>query len=1020
MQRTFLIIFIRIQKIIRKVRKAKMKKNTKKLILSLGAFGSIVSMSALSAKCKDTNKLEYNPLWLKRYETILDSDNLFNMENEFAAIEKDETTVEKGQLENGVLVHSTEKDKDIKKPYFIDRSNSYGSWQSQASDCVQGVLLREETLFEPIITKTKEGEWHNLRPSISRYKMELAKKIILVDEDGKRHEFDNDIIDIFPKADGEEVTTINGKKYKTFNKSLYNASSTNEKSINGENFKKIVKEAKSMEIEIVDDVYWVNNKGEKTKYKVCAKDFYYSWLRTNSLGQKVRRKELAKLYPTLSAKELNDKLEEIDKFMFEVVLGKKVSEFTADRKFPNGYLYEVYNTDSSQFFDESKFIVDGRLVFNKYDDELKNQFGLLVWLTANGQDFNAAPSQYIDEVNNKIISGEIKDYEGLTPHVEIVKPDATDEDKQKYYDYLKYVTDEKSLAAKCGTYWYGVNDSKALVATPYYYEGYNDAAREDTFILNEHYRKANPDDPIAVAKEKHMVKKYIIRYKKEDLDDSSFQQDVYNEYKKGNIAIAKSEYFPKNELDTELKLQPTKWGMNYTRITNSEKGMYKYMWQIIPQRIERSQNKLFFNDNYAKLVFGCSNEQIIKNEKLEKEGIYNLFIGKGLVFRTLISGAINWEAYAGELSDQESRGWIAPYAPNVKLDGKGATMEKNEPEDYYNEMNSLYVLDKDLNLIVFNDKTTKEKGLGDEGQEEKYLIHPDSNREKASDNDAKLRLRSAGYDKIKAALKELLDEFYEENKLDPEKDKIEWTIYNTHFKGYVPPKMATVGPQVAEFIKELDPRLNPEFKKATTEPEHNNQGSDSGYQMFAGWGYDYNNIGSGFDGLYVPGLRAMAVFVGQNEDLQDKLSKSFPYTVELAKEYYNRLKELHDKGPEKLGVPLEKWIELSPGELFDYATDYSLEYKYDETKKGLVKAEPGDELIDLGAFSSSFFMEYPGTLTNEQIVRLARELNVYTGQVFEEMLLYPKQKFDIRFDSPYLLTPYTAESNKWIADMLVV
>nr|WP_307906934.1 hypothetical protein [Mycoplasmopsis bovis] len=71
-------------------------------------------------------------------------------------------------------------------------------WQSSALESAQGILIRKEALFSPIVIKTIQGQFVNARPSVWRYKLELGSKVIVTDNNGKTHEFDNDLVNEFP------------------------------------------------------------------------------------------------------------------------------------------------------------------------------------------------------------------------------------------------------------------------------------------------------------------------------------------------------------------------------------------------------------------------------------------------------------------------------------------------------------------------------------------------------------------------------------------------------------------------------------------------------------------------------------------------------------------------------------------------------------------------------------------------------------------------------------------------------
>ncbi|WP_373439342.1 OppA family ABC transporter substrate-binding lipoprotein, partial [Metamycoplasma equirhinis] len=93
------------------------------------------------------------------------------------------------------------------------------------------------------------------------------------------HVFDSDETDgTRPEA---ESTATDGTKY--YKESTVKLTSSNEKSINSAKFREILAKAKKFQVVIRKGINWVDSNGQKTKYQLVARDYWYSWLRTVSL-----------------------------------------------------------------------------------------------------------------------------------------------------------------------------------------------------------------------------------------------------------------------------------------------------------------------------------------------------------------------------------------------------------------------------------------------------------------------------------------------------------------------------------------------------------------------------------------------------------------------------------------------------------------------------------------------------------------------------------------------------------------
>ncbi|WP_406617236.1 OppA family ABC transporter substrate-binding lipoprotein [Mycoplasmopsis adleri] len=845
--------------------------------------------------------------------------------------------------------------------YFLDTSNSYGLWINNANQNAAGTLVRVQSIGRP---RYDEGTKSVVKPTVWKYKFELANKVVITTKTNEVLEFDTDEADLNVKPDAGD------KNYKYM---LYQAHSTNERSINSEKFAEALKNAKQLQLVIREGAKWFTHDGKETKYQVKAEDFFISWLRTYYLTQGIRVGTLIKKFGVAEQdavafeQKMNSILEDGSKY------------FTKATKYPNGYLYDVYNISYSNLFKRDKFITQvgadkkEAVTFYIENEKDKAYFDEMFANLATGQEFAAAPSEYIKENNTKVA---LKSFKNNNQAVADELSKTISEWGSKYKD---------NLMVEAGAYWYGINLEDTLLAGRYYYGGHQDSAHTETWIKNSKYWDA----------ESTKTKKYIIKYK-DNTDDNQYKSLSYSDYSYGLVSILNPNNLTPND-NSKARRDRKKLGSFYTTVINPNSSTVASLPIIVPKTYELEEgfvaNDFRFNDNYSKLVYGGGREELL-NGKLKGTDYYGKFLaGRGLAFRTLINAGINWEQIASAVSDGAKKSWISGYAPDGLIGAKDSHDQK--PVDHYDKISELFGLDENMNKVSTTNPTDNAKIL------------------KSSRNDDE-KMRGHDFEQTQKAMTKLLDEFYKENNLDETKDKIEWEV-PFRFLNFNPVKYQQVFlEKIPQLIKSLDTkgRLAPSYKYYTNKDQLYAAlfRSASPYQP-GGWGYDVNSLGSGIDGLInLVQLHPVILLIGADTQVSDKLKGSFPELVKFSKAFVAKLKEQGFKSffeLDKIGeLPLKYFAALS--EKFQYVTKTGDNYEF--TK------DPRDDIDDLVAECSKFTFAYVANMTTTDAIAFAAEVSNYIGPMTDTQRTMPKEP-ELGFVNPYVDYPFFGVNAQWYSDV---
>ncbi|WP_373436165.1 OppA family ABC transporter substrate-binding lipoprotein [Metamycoplasma equirhinis] len=863
--------------------------------------------------------------------------------------------------------------------FRYDSSRSFGSYlETSTIQHTGGEFVRLQGLTE-VKTKSIVDSQGNIqiitiKPNFVRYKLELAQAIILTDESNNVHVFDSDETDgTRPEA---ESTATDGTKY--YKESTVKLTSSNEKSINSAKFREILAKAKKFQVVIKKGINWVDSNGQKTKYQLVARDYWYSWLRTVSLNESYR-------HANGGSKELDEK--------FKLLGGKNTTAFTDVEDFQNEYLYGLFGIDSSKFYKENEFIQkvggasqykeDQALTFEKATGSAKAEFASFFAKLFSGNDytFMPAPSQFIDELNesgNPIIANNLGEDVSASLRKEFI-----DELAKIGKDKIQYFT---------GAYWYGVSPRTLLHVGPYYLESAKN--QKVTLRKNQHYW----DKTWTEAKD--TINTIIFQHQSAAMDAKLFTDTMFNKFEQGTLSQLAYQSLSETQKQRVSK-NPGKYGLRLAKTLNTKSPFYR---MFTTPWVASGNANYGFNDAYAKLMWDATVEEIRKGEMNADSYVSGL----GLSFRSILNAAINWDTYAGIISSNQSEAWVAKIANGSEISGSNqSTSSIKTPEDVKDQINALSAIGVDGKKIDFG---------GTLGKELSPSENADAIKNKSSTAD---KLKSAGFNKLKEEIAKVIEKFDQENP----------TLKNQNFKiqYFFPfvnaPDLYINGwKEIAKVVEELNPRIKLTVKYFTNgdDKEFDNWRFNAlnGEQNLA-WSYDYDGIGSGFDGLSWGGLLIPTLVKISKISSQD-FKDSFPELSKLAQElidYEKTNKTVFSVPFEKLDLVSTKWMNRNFSAII---SGYKLEEKngkyeaatqeieVDGKKKTvLVRFQPesGKSATDPYEWSGKFWLYYNKAHTNEDLAKLIQEFASFTNINFTYGITKSKSPYAKKLVNNHYVTP---------------
>ncbi|TPE57589.1 hypothetical protein FJO69_01500 [[Mycoplasma] falconis] len=731
--------------------------------------------------------------------------------------------------------------------YNNDPSMSYGSVVPGTNTAHLGLGLVRYAAEDKPATQSSRGVTYITAPSYKYRKLELASAIVLTLNDDTVKVYDNDKHEVRPGADGK--ATINGVEVPTYSAMTLTATSTDERSINNEQFAKDIANAKKLQFKVREGVTWTNDEGQKLDYKVVPEDFKYGWMRTLFINQSTRHK--------------NGGSEALDDLVRQNLFEPTSTYLSENISFSNIYLYDVFGMNTKKLL--SGDILEALPAAANLGSEQavtveageKPDFASVLDLIMTGMEFMPAPSEYINAMNAT----------GQQPLYKYDETALTGAEKEQVLTAINAI-DHNSWAYKIGQYWYGVSVPNTLYSGYYYL---NKSSKQNGNTVLE----ANPNywDKTWVENE-NKVKKISFKYKTSTSEATVFANDQWNAYNSGIVSA-----LGYNRLNDTAKVEvdknPTKYGLFLSQRGNTNQLYTRLIFNPWLNPDASKPEDYQFSDAWAKMMYGGTRKEIMENKTKGVNDGTTYLTGTGLQFRTLLNAAINWQYYSQVASNNTQTAWLAQVADSSLIgtrDANGAA-DTSLPLNYDNQINALSAVGTDGNLLSF---------VNSESQAITNITGEDNDVVKRHLTSASESIKSVGFVQIKSEMAKLIAEF---DKNNPELAGQEFSIkYFFPYSNQPSQHYRKAYNLLIQAYQSLNPRLKFEFveKNDANRQEISNivNKGFNGSKLVA-WGYDFNSSTSGYDGLswaypLIPSLVAI------HNTKSDSFNKSFPEIAKLA------------------------------------------------------------------------------------------------------------------------------------------
>ena len=350
--------------------------------------------------------------------------------------------------------------------------------------------------------------------------------------------------------------------------------SNNEQSINHKSFFDNLKSAYSITLNFKDkhyDNYWINHKGEQTKYKITSKDFWFGLLRSALKNKNYRNKF-------------------IDKYHFDQ--SKEQNEYEKNKNNPY-----FDGEDIFEFFNKYNIKTDNLFNYEKFKNAGENDS--ITFESANNSKIN-----FIDFFKNMFLYSNIMD---ALP-----------------YQFLldKYnLSNDRLLDSTNSFNWfyeYGKTYDKTLFGS-YYYVSKN-TTNDMKLYRNTHYIKKDSE----WQKTKHL-NEIVYRYNAIPLSRTAYALQMYNAFKQ-NIVSSLDITDLNNDQKQYILSNYRKFNLNFGR----KYQLYHSHNNIINNYFPKSES-YFFNDNFSKLYYGKGINQLKQIDNISEFYTKNSFIFKSLI-----------------------------------------------------------------------------------------------------------------------------------------------------------------------------------------------------------------------------------------------------------------------------------------------------------------------------------------------------------------------------------------------------
>ncbi|WP_027120038.1 OppA family ABC transporter substrate-binding lipoprotein [[Mycoplasma] testudinis] len=883
-----------------------------------------------------------------------------------------------------------------------DRSASFGGQLGILNEASAVSLIRQQfegqavTERDTVVGQPVSQEV-TVTPTFWHFRLELADSVIVTKQDNSVVIFSNDKHEIKPAGD---LKTDKGMRYKN---GSVQAISNDPESINSKNFIDTLQGAVKVQFTVRQNVPWVDYHGnivndpQDHPYMLSAEDFYASWKRTN-LFQNFN----SRYAPGAGGSK------ELDQIMRKIISPSDRRPFSSTQQgYANSYVYNLFGIDNSKFDNESDFINDVKI---------DNQ-------TRKAITFDAIPGTGIQAINfMNFFSDDLTMIPAPSKYIEdhIDNPILINQNDPAG---TQAINDVKEALAKLpktaevrryGIYWYGQDAINTLTVGPYYAMGYNSSGFRETWQLNKHYwDQSYVNDPSVL-----LVLQQL--YQQVPQSASAYNTQLFRDYIQGVTSNASYANLSDSDRAT-VDENAAQYGLARVPAPNVSNSITRQTPLLLPFRTTSDTGQALFNDNYMKLVYGGTLDQV-KNGTLTK--VLSHSAGEAAAFRSIVQAAINWESVKQSIDTSgNSITWLSRLAPDSFIDGKDGSKNPRDPNNvvrvYSEKLNTRQAWNANGTPVNGSDGTP-------------LAITPKLNDAASRRGGENQSFQSAGFAQLQVAMKNLLDQFFKEN---PTADKsIKWAL---SVDDSTNPTAGQINAEkrVVDTIKLLDPegRLQPSYRPVTGADQFNDLWFGSHALMvydISSWSYDYNGIGSGFDQFswqsdFIPYLGVLGNALQPNSTNNSWALDAQKATPEIAKAAIAFVAFLKSATPKiNLAIPVEQWDNLPT---WIVAFDPEKENK-DNTKGGLIDPDNGGNLqfalanfkwdgskvvtkkdsetfTDPSSISARFWNQFQRDNNNADLIELSKEMTNFLGVQVSASMVVPAQEFAPALRNPGYLVP---------------
>ncbi|MDJ1647092.1 OppA family ABC transporter substrate-binding lipoprotein [Mycoplasma phocimorsus] len=918
--------------------------------------------------------------------------------------------------------NSTKKD----DPFTNNASASYGSYKSAdiGGNFWRYKRMGETKVIDYIVDvkdKNKKS-WKAsseliLRPTFEWYNLELIKEIIITKLNGEQVLYTNSKHEKMPTKEeiqkwdkmakeGKHKLAIEEIKnlYKWDGKSVsLKLTSNDPQSINHPDFLKNMKGASKISL-IPRDVYYSDYLGNKTKYKLKAEDFYYSWLNTQLLSFHYRMENGG-----ISLGEGKAKVDAIGEKIKIVLNDPNIKMFRPDQIFPNAYLFELFNINLEWMSKKEKTIeaikgssMQEEMAFTLHakNKEIGGDFHNLFFTFINDSTFSPLPYEYIQDQNDK------DHYDGKLSLKELIQ-------------------DKESLSWKLGFYWYGKSLENVLYIGPYIPKKYDQFTQKKIYFQNPNFWDQQ------WVKSPNNIKIIQNEYKTFPLSPREFASEQLNAYKVGLIDLISFVDLPESTREELISGVP---GMPivYSKSENKNKTIFNLIetqapdpWYLsnikdindkrpeIQNKILSEIDKFYFNDQYSKIMYGLTRKELSLNNKTNVSTFPHI-LKYAKSFRSIYMNSVNMYA----LVDYISLGLDQPLLPGMAPDSVFKSDTSLTIRDKLEELNSTFVFDKNGKKHTFVDG--------------KNIINADySFMNKVGSLE---RLKSKYYTELQQLMKELLDEIYQKNNWST-KEKVSWN----HVYRYSNPdaKMKEMIRNFEKLVNNLDSRLDFKISVPSDYSELKNAIIlHKGTKSYGSWGYDYEGIGQYYGALSSftasPLVMLLSSILMEESKGNNIYKTELPHLYKLAK----KMESLVRHEPQKNSKNAHKILYL-PYKLkyISTATNFqvlheNIDFSFTKLVNGELKKLDEKDQQDLMQInklkeygiesfrtqSNKFFLYVQEEYSIEEHIALIQEISSIYGWDFGQQLQVSKA-FNKFVKNPKFITPSGSSSISYNQDI---